>query len=144
MQRAKGKMSPLHERDGRVDSTPCVLVVEDDPDSQTLMSTILRGHYRVRIASSDEETRRELDREPIALVLMDFSLRGSAQDGLALTRTLRADSRWARMPIVALTAHASMEDRAQAIAAGCDAFLTKPVSMAELAATIGPLIERRR
>lgn len=88
--------------------------------------------------------RRELESQPIALVLMDFSLRGSAQDGLALTRTLRADSRWARMPVVALTAHASVEDRTQALAAGCDAFLTKPVSMAELVATIGPLIDRGR
>ncbi len=143
MQRGKGNTPPI-ERDGRAGSAQCVLVVEDDADSQTLMRTILGAHYQVRVASSDEEMRRELDSQPIALVLMDVSLRGSAQDGLSLARTLRSDPRWARLPIVALTAHASVEDRAQALAAGCDAFLAKPVSTAQLVATIAPLLARRR
>ncbi len=144
MRRVQDQIAPMHQADGRVDSTPCVLVVEDDADSQILMRTILRAHYDVRIASSDEEMRSELEASPVALVLMDVSLRGSENDGLMLARTLRADPRWTRMPIVALTAHASLEDRAQALAAGCDAFLTKPVSAAELVATIAPLIARRR
>jgi signal transduction histidine kinase/ActR/RegA family two-component response regulator len=104
-----------------------VLLVEDDRPSQMLIRAQLAGSYSVRCASTAEQARAILAREGgrIGAILMDFSLGGS-EDGLSLTRSIRADERWSGLPIVAVTAHAFREDRARALAAGCDAFVAKP------------------
>jgi CheY-like chemotaxis protein len=57
--------------------------------------------------------------------LMDVQLPG--QDGLALTRQLKADPATATIPIVALTAHAMASHREEALAAGCSGYITKPI-----------------
>src|ERR1700683_1332508 len=120
---------------------PCILVVEDDPDNQTLIRTILKNQYNVRLAASGDEARKELQSkgEPIELILMDWSLRGD-EDGVTLTRSLRLDDRYKQTPVVALTAHASTEDRKLAMATGFDAFLGKPINRDELFRTLDLLI----
>ena|SRR2546423_5510866 len=119
------------------ENRPCVLVVEDDTETQGFMRILLGRHYDVRLASSGEELRRILDGEGsrIRIVLMDLSLRGG-EDGLQLTRALRADAVWKTLPIIAVTAHAFPADRANAIAAGCDAYLEKPIDNHSLLRTI--------
>lgn len=67
---------------------------------------------------------------------MDLSLRGS-EDGVALTRFLRLHDPWKQVPVIAVTAHALPEDRKSALAAGCDAYLTKPFDRSELLSMIG-------
>jgi hypothetical protein len=121
---------------------PCVLVVEDDLDNQILIRTILKKGYEVRVASSAEEARRVLEstgEQPIELILMDWSLKGE-EDGVTLTRNLRMDERYKKTPMVALTAHASDEDRKLAKATGFDAFIGKPVDRDELFRTLGKLV----
>ncbi len=133
---ANGALHPVSAR------RPCVLVVEDDPDNQILLRTILKKSYEVRIASSADEARRELVDDtapPIELILMDWSLKGD-EDGVTLTRNLRMDDRYKKMPVVALTAHASDEDRSFAKATGFDAFLGKPVDRDELFRTLHALV----
>ncbi len=131
-----GLSHPVSER------RPCVLVVEDDLDNQILIRTILKKSYEVRIASSADEARRELVDDtgpPIEVILMDWSLKGD-EDGVTLTRNLRMDDRFKKMPVVALTAHASDEDRKLAKATGFDAFLGKPVDRDELFRTLHALV----
>ncbi len=70
---------------------------------------------------------------------MDWSLKGD-EDGVTLTRNLRLDERYERLPVVALTAHASAEDRKLAKATGFDAFLGKPVDRDELFRTLDSLV----
>ena len=120
---------------------PCILVVEDDPDNQVLIRTILKKNYEVRMASSADEARRELQATgiQIELILMDWSLKGD-EDGVTLTRNLRLDERYRKTPVVALTAHASAEDRKLAKATGFDAFLGKPVDRDELFRTLDLLV----
>jgi hypothetical protein len=119
---------------------PTILVVEDDPDNQVLIRTILKKHYEVKMASSADEARKELSNgTQIELILMDWSLKGD-EDGVTLTRNLRLDERWRKTPVVALTAHASAEDRKLAKATGFDAFLGKPVDRDELFRTLDLLV----
>ncbi len=120
---------------------PCILVVEDDPDNQVLIRTILKKNYDVKLASSADEARRELDAagKQIEAILMDWSLKGD-EDGVTLTRNLRLDERYRKTPVVALTAHASAEDRKLAKATGFDAFLGKPVDRDELFRTLDLLV----
>ncbi|HJU11187.1 MAG TPA: ATP-binding protein, partial [Candidatus Binataceae bacterium] len=124
---------------------PCVLVVEDDLDNQNLMRTILSARYDVLAASSAYEVRKLLAEggETIELIIMDFSLHGK-EDGVSLARSLHTDKRYANIPIVALTAHASTEDRKRAMASGFAAFLSKPVDRSELFQTLSHLLTGER
>ena len=118
-----------------------LLVVEDDSDTQAFMVALLGRHYEVVTAASEREFWREVQsRGPdICLILMDLSLRGS-EDGLTLTRQFRADPRWDSIPVVALTAHATTEDRERAIEAGCAVYVSKPVDRRRLLEVIRSLI----
>jgi two-component system cell cycle response regulator DivK len=69
---------------------------------------------------------------------MDVQLPG--MDGLMLTRLLKADPRFADVPILALTANAMKDDEARARAAGCDGYVAKPMDVDRLLATISRLL----
>lgn len=106
---------------------PLILVVEDNPANQMLAEAVLHGHgYRVHLASSADEALASLALERPDLILMDIQLPG--QDGLSLTRQLKADPAQASIPVVAVTAHAMPNDRQLSLDAGCIGHITKPFS----------------
>ena len=74
------------------------------------------------------------------LILMDMSL--PVIDGWEATKQVKADPETARIPIIALTAHAMDSDRQKAIAAGCDDFDTKPVELSRLLVKIEELLKK--
>ena len=121
---------------------PRVLVVEDEPDAQTLLRFILEPKYEVITASSGEEMRRQVEAHPehVSLVLMDLKLAGD-EDGVMLTKHLRSEGRWKGIPIVALTACASGDDVRRAIEAGCDDYVPKPFYRKQLTALVERLID---
>lgn len=112
-----------------------ILIVEDNPANLLLAGAVLRraGH-RIREARSAEEARERLEAATPDVVLMDVQLPG--EDGLSLTRSIKANPATASVVIVALTAHAMAEDRARALAAGCDGYLAKPIDTRTLACEI--------
>jgi two-component system cell cycle response regulator DivK len=116
-----------------------LLVVEDDPDTQAFMKALLGRHYDVTTAASEEEFWSVLKTTTPCLILMDISLKGS-QDGLTLTRRFRADPKWNAVPVVALTAHATTEDRERALEAGCALYVSKPVDRRRLLELIRSLL----
>jgi CheY-like chemotaxis protein len=116
-----------------------LLVVGDDPDTQAFMKALLGRHYEVVTAASEEEFWSVLEDIRPSLILMDVSLKGS-QDGLTLTRLFRAQPRWNPIPVVALTAHATTEDRERALGAGCASYVSKPVVRRRLMELIASLI----
>jgi signal transduction histidine kinase/ActR/RegA family two-component response regulator len=124
---------PAEQKTGATTTRIKALVVEDDPDNQSYMRSILNQRYEVLVAASPPEAERQLalHGEEIGIIFMDISLR-EAEDGLTLTRSLRNNPSWASIPIVATTALAQREDRARAEAAGCDAYLSKPVTRKSL------------
>jgi CheY-like chemotaxis protein len=139
--------SPSNEND-RLEAEPAspppaqpstLLVVEDDPDTQAFMKALLGRSYEVATAATAEELWTTLDQVSPCIILMDVSLKGS-EDGLTLTRRLRADSRWSSIPVVALTAHTTTEDRERALDAGCAAYVSKPVDRRRLLELIRSLL----
>jgi CheY-like chemotaxis protein len=103
-----------------------VLVVEDNPANQLLARVVLeRDGFTVDIAESVASALQSLTDHRPDLILMDIQL--AEEDGLALTRQLRAQPAIASIPVVALTAHAMAGNREEAIAAGCDGYITKPI-----------------
>jgi CheY-like chemotaxis protein len=103
-----------------------ILLVEDNEDNRIIYRlTLVHFGYEV-IEASDGETGVRLATEIVPdLILMDVSIPGI--DGWEATKMLKADERTARVPIVALTAHALATDRARAQEVGCDGYLAKPV-----------------
>jgi CheY-like chemotaxis protein len=105
-----------------------ILLVEDEPDNRDLVRLTLEatGHEVAATATAEEGLARA-HAEPFDLVLLDLSLPGEF-DGFEAARRLRADRRFDRLPIVALTAHAMRGDRERALAAGCDDYISKPIA----------------
>jgi CheY-like chemotaxis protein len=118
-----------------------VLLVEDDRMTREYVRTLLGPGFTVHTASDAAEAWTVLDRQPVALILMDLTLVGPV-DGLELTRQLRRTERWRATPIIALTARASDRDREDALAAGCDAYMAKPFEGDALTATMRGLLRR--
>jgi two-component system cell cycle response regulator DivK len=116
-----------------------VLVVEDFEDTRFLMRLELekRG-FRVIEALDGAQGIEFAFRESPDIILMDIGL--PLIDGIEATRRIRQDHSMRDVLIVALTAHHETEYRAQALAAGCDAYLTKPVDFDWLIDLLGRLL----
>jgi two-component system cell cycle response regulator DivK len=102
------------------------LVVEDFEDSRFMMRRLLEmAGYEVLEASDGEQAVKiAVDARP-ALILMDLSL--PKLDGLSATREIRKQRVLRDVPIVAVSAHDSAQTRAEALAAGCNDYITKPI-----------------
>lgn len=111
-----------------------VLLAEDGPDNQRLISTILRkAGAIVEFAADGQEalaavSAAEERGQSFAVILMDMQM--PVMDGYTASRTLRA--RGYAGPIIALTAHAMAHDRAKCIEAGCEDYAAKPISRQRL------------
>jgi PAS domain S-box-containing protein len=120
-----------------------VLVVDDDADTRELVTVILqRAGADVAGAGSTDEALRHADERAPDVVVSDLAM--PARDGYALLRALHARGLARGLVTIALTAHARREDRERALGAGYDAYVTKPVEPAALAALVKELVEKRR
>jgi two-component system, cell cycle response regulator DivK len=114
---------------------PRVLIVEDNPANLELVLEVLEPEgYELLTAETAEQALRLAALDPPALIVMDLHLPGMS--GYEAIRALKADAATAAIPVIALTAQAMRTDEAQARAAGCDAYLTKPVNAQALRETL--------
>ena len=121
---------------------PRILVVEDNPANMKLASLLLRNVGHEVLCAVDAEIGLTLARdEQPDLILMDIQLPG--MDGLAATALLKQDPVTAAIPVIALTAMAMKEDQEKSRAAGCDAYISKPLRYQELYAAIDALLIKR-
>lgn len=119
-----------------------ILVVEDVEFNRDLVVQLLEDDYQVVTAVDGAEGVDVALHERPDLILMDLSL--PIMDGWEATRRIKADSRLARTPIIALTAHAMPGDAEKALATGCDDYLPKPLDENLLYAKLAQFLDRRR
>ena len=120
-----------------------VLVVDDEKDSRLLLTTFLESYgVTVTAAETVRGALESLDCQPFDVVVSDLAM--PEVDGFALAEQIRArpTDRGGRLPLVALTAHAATKARIQALGAGFDTYVTKPVDPGELAAVVANLAHR--
>lgn len=118
-----------------------ILLVEDNEMNRDMLSRRLqRKGYDVVMAVDGEEGVAMASTQSPDLILMDMSL--PVLNGWDATRRIKADSALAGIPVIALTAHAMASDREQALAAGCDAYETKPIDLPLLLEKIESLLRR--
>jgi CheY-like chemotaxis protein len=112
-----------------------IVVAEDNPANQQLVRRFLEsaGHEVILAVDGDEAFKKVFSRRP-DLVLMDVQMPGT--DGLEAIRMIRSARPVAATPIIALTALAMESDRRMCLDAGADYYLSKPVSLRDLAAMI--------
>ena len=112
-----------------------VLVVEDNEKNMKLFRDVLEASgYRLLEATTGEEALTLAADEQPNLVLMDIQLPDI--DGIETLRRLRADARTAATPVIALTAQAMQGDRERFLDSGFDGYISKPVDVLQLVATV--------
>jgi len=118
-----------------------ILIIEDNQANMKLASLLLHNAGHTVLCAVDAETGLTLARaEQPDLILMDVQLPG--MDGLAATALLKKNPATAAIPIIALTAMAMKEDQEKTRAAGCDAYIAKPLRYQELYAAIDTLLAK--
>jgi CheY-like chemotaxis protein len=120
-----------------------ILLVEDDPIDLKLLSAVLQSSgHRVLEESSAEQALAEIKAYQPEVILLDLKLPGMS--GLELARRLKQDAATQHIPIVAITAAAEQFTRDAALAAGCDAYIAKPVDTRRLSEQVSAATERSR
>ncbi len=112
-----------------------ILVVDDNAVSQRLLAHTLRKYnHTVLTVSSAAAALGELNTQSFDLVITDLAM--PEMDGIALLKTIHAETRWLNLPVIMLTASGEDHDRLVAREAGAAGFLTKPTSSNELVETV--------
>ena len=108
-----------------------VLLVDDDESNREMLMRRLQNRgYEVVTAVDGRDALERAGAESPSLILMDLSL--PVIDGLTVTRELKSHPILRGIPVIALTAHASLDDRDRAREAGCDDYDTKPIEFGRL------------
>ena len=117
-----------------------VLLVEDTEDNRQMMRRLLEmSGYRVVEAINGVEAVKLASEENPRIILMDLSL--PLIDGLTATRRIRNLPGLSKVPIVAVSAHDTADFHSEALAAGCNAYVTKPIDYPELEEVVNRLLK---
>ena len=124
------------------DSPRTVLVVDDFDDTRLLLRTWLeRRGFRVIEAENGLQAIDQAEAQSPDLIIMDMQM--PQLDGLSATRRIRGLKSLDSIPIVAVSAYGAEQFREQALAAGCDEYVSTPFEPATLEGIISSLVQRR-
>ncbi len=117
-----------------------ILVADDDPEICTLIKTILgKGPYEITVCNDAESALVHIQREDaFDILISDFMLPGIS--GIDLITQVRQHAPTAQLPIVMISGHSNYAMDARAKAAGANAFLNKPFTLAQLRSTVQQLL----
>src|SRR4051812_33215163 len=120
-----------------------ILIVEDNEMNRDMLSRRLeRKGFSIVMAVDGAEGVEKAGSESPDLILMDMSL--PVLDGWEATRQVKANPATARIPVIALTAHAMAGDRDKTIEAGCDDYDTKPIDLPRLLGKIETQLQKAK
>jgi PAS domain S-box-containing protein len=130
-----------------VHSPAHILIVDDEPEAAVLLEYVLRkdGH-RISTAQSGAQALARLEaalqgRDPVQLMLLDLLM--PEMDGLAVLRRVRDHPRLSRLPVIVVTAAASLSQEVAGLEAGADDFIAKPYSPQQLLARVRTALRTR-
>ncbi len=138
-----GAVDPAHSGDWATSASRTrrrILVVEDNLVNQkVVVTTLYKRGYQIEVASNglvalDLLEKTLLENNRFDLVLMDVQM--PVMDGLETTKKIRANAEWAKLPIIAMTAHAMSGDKERCLDAGMNGYVSKPVQPVSLVQTI--------
>lgn len=118
-----------------------ILIVEDSPDYQRILSRVM-SEFDVTCVPSVEEAWRVLRNRSADLVLLDLELAG--QDGYPLLAEMQADHEYRDIPVMCVSGRSSLTDKVTAFSLGADDYITKPFDPIELKARVSSKVRRHR
>jgi two-component system, cell cycle response regulator DivK len=122
-------------------SRPQILLVEDSEDNRLMMKRLLEmSGYDVCEAVNGEQAVQKAQNIFPDLILMDLSL--PRIDGLAASRLIRALPGLKKVPIIVISAHDTSDFHAEALASGCNEYVTKPIDFGQLELLLKRLVPR--
>ncbi|PKN18437.1 MAG: hypothetical protein CVU71_13155 [Deltaproteobacteria bacterium HGW-Deltaproteobacteria-6] len=122
---------------------PTILVVDDTPDNLTLITSLLRDLYRVKIAVSGKKALQiAFSGERPDLILLDIMM--PEVDGYEVCRQLKGDSETRDIPVIFLTAKTEIEDEVKGFEFGAADYITKPISPPILLARVRTHLKLKR
>jgi signal transduction histidine kinase/DNA-binding response OmpR family regulator len=137
---AETKLKPAISHTGE-DKREIILIVEDNSDVRSYVSSLLVNDYRVIEASDGEEGISNAKDEIPDLIITDVMMPG--MDGFQFSTQIRSDVKTSHIPIIMLTAKAGLDDKIEGLETGIDAYITKPFSAKELRVRVRNLIYQR-
>src|ERR671939_1084942 len=113
-----------------------ILIAEDEPDNQVILQTVVEALVGARsnVVGDGLAVLASVERERPRMILLDLMM--PVLDGFQVAQQLKSDPATAQIPIVAVSALARPDDREEALAAGCDEFVRKPLELEDLAMVI--------
>lgn len=123
------------------DSANTILVVEDDPEMLSFVSKQLGELYAVTTAVNGKEALKVLEDNVVNLIVSDVMM--PEMDGFELCKTLKADITYSHIPIILLTAKATLQSKIEGIELGADAYIEKPFSTEYLLVRITNLLNNQ-
>lgn len=125
--------------DSNKGTRPVIMVVDDNEDLREMLRFMVeRLGYQVVEAENGHEAIEIARRRCPDVILMDLSM--PVMDGLAATRLLREIENMCHVPIIAISANRREQSQADALAAGCNEYLTKPVNFHQLSTLLGSFL----
>jgi len=115
-----------------------ILIVDDDPDSQKILSRYL-SEYNCSVCGSEDSMLEQLSEKKFDLIIMDLGFPG-AKNGVTLIKELKANDKYSAIPIVCVTSYVSQSHIILAMEAGAEGFVNKPVNKQKLLEAIRNLI----
>lgn len=119
-----------------------ILLVEDNQELLSLMSSLLSDKYKVLTATNGEKAQRLIKKASLDVVVTDVMM--PVIDGIELTKWIKTSEDYAQLPVVMLTAKTQIEDRNEAYRVGADAYITKPFKLEDLQLRIDNIIANRQ
>ncbi|HKJ42787.1 MAG TPA: substrate-binding domain-containing protein [Sunxiuqinia sp.] len=123
------------------DNRPLILIVEDVADVREYIRTCLGSQYEILEAEDGEAGIRMVDENEPDLIISDVMM--PKMDGLELTHRLKSDVKTCHLPIILLTAKASLEQKLEGLEEGADSYIPKPFNKQHLLIRVRKLLEQR-
>lgn len=117
-----------------------ILIVEDAPDMQLMLKSILGTKYELTLVASSEAAQKELTNKNFSLIILDIGLEG--ENGLQFCAKLRLDPKYKNVTIVFLTGKDEVSDKVLGFSVGADDYITKPFHAVEFSARIDSKMRR--